>query len=115
MQKNIILLMKLSFFGILSALFGFYFFHQMRAYLSGPKISVEFPKNGEAVGGSFVELKGRAENATSVLINGNSVLIDNDGNFNSDLLLASGYNIIGISAKDKFGRVEEKILEVVLK
>ncbi len=94
---------------------GFYFFHQSKAYIIGPQINIITPLNGETLAHSYVLIKGESANVSSLSVNGHPVLAGNFGNFETGLLLAKGYNIIRISAKDKFGRTAVKKLEVVVK
>ncbi len=100
---------------VVAVLIGFYFFHQSKAYILGPQINIITPLNGETLSHSYVLVKGQAMNISNLLVNGHTVLSGNLGNFETGLLLARGYNIIEISAKDKFGRTAGKKLEVVIK
>jgi hypothetical protein len=94
---------------------GFYFFHQSKDFLMGPRITVDYPQNGQTLNNPLVSIKGKVLNAATLLVNGHAIITDNFGNFEKKLLLAKGYNIIELSAKDKFGRVIDKKLEVVLR
>lgn len=88
---------------------------QSKDYFSGPEIVIFYPENRAVLDDSYVLLRGKIENANSLAVNGNTVLSDADGNFQTALLLAEGYNIIDLTAKDKFMRVINKKIEVVLK
>jgi len=91
----------------------FYFFHQSKAFLTGPQIVVDTPENGETLSTAFVFIKGNAINSDTLLLNGRAIITDSSGGFEEGLLLARGYNIIGLMARDKFGRETEKKIEVV--
>ena len=93
----------LLLFILVAALAG-YFFYQGRGYLSGPKIIIEFPKTGEVVHDSYLAVKGRALNISTLALNGRQIFTDEKGFFSEGLLLARGYNIIELTATDKFGR-----------
>lgn len=91
-----------------------YFIYQFRGYLLGPQIFIEFPKIGEVVSNSYLEVKGRVINFSSLSLNGRPIITDGNGNFSEELLLARGYNIIELTATDKFGRVKKEKREVIL-
>ena len=91
-----------------------YFLYQARGYLLGPQIFIESPKIGEIVSNSYLEVKGRVLNFSSLSLNGRQIVTDEKGNFNEGLLLARGYNIIELTAADKFGRVKKEKREVIL-
>ncbi|MCF7835559.1 MAG: hypothetical protein K9M15_00315 [Candidatus Marinimicrobia bacterium] len=93
--------------------FVFYFFHQSRAFLLGPQLFVGSPKNGETLIGTIVSVNGNASNADVLLLNDRVIIADGSGNFDEKLILAKGYNIIELTAKDKFGREKSKKIEVV--
>lgn len=67
---------------------------------------------------SFTEntqkITGNAKNATNLTLNGREISIDQAGNFSEDIILALGYNIISIKAKDKFGHIDEKNYKLIL-
>jgi len=93
---------------------GAYFLYQARGFLIGPEIVIDFPKAGEVTHDSYLEVKGQAFNISSLSMNGRQIFIDERGDFNEGLLLARGYNIIEITAADKFGRISKEKREVIL-
>ena len=113
MQTHPLLYIKIFVAVLIVGVLGFYFFHQSRAFLFGPKIVVNNLQNGQALNKSLVLIEGRVLNSVNLLINGQAVLTDDTGNFSKKHILANGYNIIELSAEDKFGRVANKKLELV--
>jgi len=107
---NIRLILLLSIFAVLSA----YLAYQARGYLFGPQIFIESPKPAEIVHNSYFMVSGRIFNAANIFLNGRQIYTDEQGNFNEGLLLARGYNIIEITAQDKFGRIRKEKRDVVL-
>ena len=102
---GIIILLLLSF--------GVYGMYKAKAFLEGPGITIEYPKNGQEVGESFTEIIGRTTNLAALFLNGRQIFTDKEGRFKGDLLLAEGYNIIEVSGADKFGRAVKEKLELV--
>jgi len=81
--------------------------------ITGPKIIINSPKDGETVNEGLVTINGKAENINIIELNDNPIRIDDNGNFSEKLLLSAGYNIIKLEAKDKFGKATEKLLKIV--
>jgi hypothetical protein len=109
------LLAKIMIIAVLIGGFSFYGLFKARDFLAGPKISIESPKDGETVSSSYIEVKGKAKNVSLLSLDGRQIYASQDGIFKENLLLAKGYNIIELSAKDKFNREIKLIREVVLK
>lgn len=105
---------KLFLFLLLVGVLVGYFIFQGREYLVGPQIIIEFPKPAEVVSQSYVNVKGRAFNVSTLSLNGRQIFTDEKGLFNEGLLLARGYNIIEVAASDKFGRMKKERLETIL-
>jgi hypothetical protein len=82
-------------------------------FLLGPTIIVSEPLNGSTFHESSVEIKGQVLRIQDITLNGRSITIDDKGNFEEDVLLAPGYNIFYLSARDKFGRSKDYRLELV--
>lgn len=86
---------------ILLVLYGLW---QGRLYLSGPRIELLYPKDGERILEERITVKGEATNINYLALNGRAIFTDGEGNFEEDFLLARGLNVLEIRAVDKFGR-----------
>ena len=95
--------------------FGIYGFYKAKGFLAGPDIVIEYPENGQLVSQSYNTIKGRVVNISNLRVNGRQIFTDEEGNFETGLLLAKGYNIIEVKANDKFNREVKKLLEIVYK
>lgn len=115
MTKKNEILKKLGITAILLVCFGGYGLYKAKAYLEGPRIFIDYPKNGQIVNQSFVEISGMSLNVSSLYLNGRQIFPDKSGNFNDGLLLAPGYNIIELKGNDKFGRETKEELEIIYK
>ncbi len=115
MERNAKFIVGLALFALGALLIGLYAYEQSREYLKGPQIVILEPKNGVTVTESLIVVSGNAQNVAYITLNGDSIFVDSKGNFRQKLLLLSGYNILTINAKDKFGRKVEKTLELVYK
>lgn len=83
-------------------------------FVRGPKIIINSPLNGFSTTTPAIVIQGRGVHTNNLAINGAQTAVDLDGNFRGQLILAPGYNIIKVTAKDNYERVVEKTLEIVL-
>ncbi len=92
-----------------------YSFYQSRSLVIGPVVIIDEPKNGETVNQQLVKIAGGSKNIKKITLDDRQIYIDEAGAFSEKLLLSEGYNIIKVSAWDKFGKKTEKTIEVVYK
>ena len=79
----------------------------------GASIKIESPKNGSTLSSAFVVIKGVAPDSALLTVNGAKVLTDAVGNFEKELLLGLGYNMIRVDSLDRFNRERNQTLELV--
>lgn len=72
--------------------------------LAGPSVTLESPKNGESFTAGVALISGKVKRATSLTLNGTSLLPDEKGSFLSTLAFPKGTSILTLVAKDRFGR-----------
>ncbi len=97
----------------LIAIVGYGFF-QARNILMGPQISLVTPQNGATITGSpLVTIAGKTNNVSFISLNDRPIFIDQQGNFNEQLLLSPGYNAWTLTAQDKFGRTVSKHFNLI--
>lgn len=83
-------------------------------YVRGPRIIIESPLSGYSTTTPAIVITGRGVHTNNLSINGAQTPVDLNGNFRGQLILAPGYNIIKITAKDNYDRTVEKTIEMVL-
>ncbi len=93
---------------------GGYSLFEARNIIRGPIIEVFEPLDGSTIENPLIEIRGAAQNISSISLNDRKITVDTEGVFSEKLLLSPGYNIIKLSVSDKFGRQKEKMLELVL-
>lgn len=64
--------------------------------------------DGSTITENTVSVVGNAKHALYLSLNGREISIDKDGNFKETIALLSGYNIVEVVARDKFGNVDIK-------
>lgn len=79
----------------------------------GPSIEITSPKNGETLSDPLVTIEGTAKNISFLSLNGRQIFVDKDGNLKEQLLLSPGYNVVTLSGRDRFGRIERERLELM--
>lgn len=105
--------LKIGFFtGLLIIILGYSGF-QARKIIEGPELLITSPIVKGIMTDPFVRVTGIAKNIKEIKLNGNTIYIDEQGNFNEKFLLISGYNIIELEAKDKFNKETKKVIELV--
>ena len=98
---------------MVGAIVGYAVFNS-RLFIEGPQIIIERPANGSTITDSpLIKIKGRAYNIAYLKLNSKPIFTDEEANFSESLLLQPGYNIIQITAEDKFGRQKTNKLELV--
>jgi len=81
----------------------------------GPQISLVTPTDGSSLTNSLVTISGKARNISFISLNDRPIFVDQQGNFNEELVLSPGYNSWTLRAKDKFGRTVSKQFGLVLR
>ena len=105
---------KLGFGATLGlALLG-YGLYQTSDLWRGPELHIATPTNGQTFAQNPITINGQAERIAYLWLNGQPIFTDEHGQFSQKLLLAPGYNIIKLEARDKFGRSVSRSLQLVL-
>ncbi|OHA79688.1 MAG: hypothetical protein A2747_00045 [Candidatus Yonathbacteria bacterium RIFCSPHIGHO2_01_FULL_44_41] len=100
--------------GLGVALIVVYSFFTLNDFIRGPRIIISNPENGFSTTTPVIVVAGRGVHTNNLAINGAQTAVDLNGNFISQLILAPGYNIIEITAKDNYERIVKKTIEMVL-
>lgn len=99
----------ISFIGIILVV---YIFFQYNSVIFPPKLDVETPKNGQVISGNVIEVKGKADPYSTVLVDGDEAYVDLSGEFSKSIYGFSGNKKITIVAKNRFGKQSQKIINV---
>lgn len=89
-----------------------YAYYEGRGLLYGPVIEVEDSSPVE-VSDSFITIEGGTRRISALLLNGKSIPVTEDGDFSEGYVLAPGYNHITLSARDRWGKTTERVLEII--
>src|SRR3989344_2051723 len=72
--------------------------------MAGPALSIISPTKNAPFPGGIVSVRGRAERAAAIMLNGAPLLHDQSGDFSSTLTFPRGGSILTFVATDRFGR-----------
>lgn len=84
-------------------------------YIKGPEIIIESPLNGTTVSTPSVIVKGYALRVSDLWLNDRPITLSEEGYFEESMLLNIGYNTISVKTRDKFGRNEDVLFEIIRK
>jgi hypothetical protein len=85
-------------------------YEKMSFIFKGVKIEATLEQKTDS---SLSIIKGNANKATYITLNGREIFIDKDGNFSESIAMLPGFSVITLNAHDKFGKTAEKKFEVV--
>ena len=91
-----------------------YSYFALGDFVRGPRIIISSPETGFSTTTPVITIVGRAIHINTLTVNGDATPLDLEGNFSSRLILAPGYNIIKVTAKDRYERTVEKEIEITL-
>jgi cytoskeletal protein RodZ len=92
-----------TIFLFLTIFFGYLAF-QYNTYISPPSLVVETPQEGEIVNSDKLRILGKAQSDAVLSINGEKIVVESNGNFDTTVSLLPGINTISIEATSKYGK-----------
>jgi len=99
---------------VLILLFVIYGAAKAGNFLLGPKIAINFPKDGQVFTSPDIEISGQASNISLLYLNGRQIFTDKDGNFKKTINVFPGKTKITIKSVNSFNKttVLERNIEV---
>ena len=113
MNQNVKKIIKIGGFAVFFILIVIYGILGAKDLIFGVKIKNVNLSDGATFTENIIKLTGTAKNAINLTLNGREISVDQSGNFNETIALLSGYNVINIKAKDKFGYIDEKNYKLI--
>lgn len=107
-KNDIKKVLVISFFAFII----FYGYTESRGLIDGVKIKISGLSDGASYKDNVIQISGMALRAKELLINGSPTFTEVNGNFNADLVLQNGYNVITVTAIDKFDKKSEEVYKV---
>ncbi|MDO8557877.1 MAG: hypothetical protein Q7S09_01640 [bacterium] len=81
-----------------------YFAWQLYPIFRAPLLVIFEPDSFSTVSNAHIVLRGSTEQGARLTVNRQQVYVEESGNFSQPMLLASGVNVIDITAEGRFGR-----------
>lgn len=106
----------ITVFAVLFLFFVGYLIFRFQDFWRGPEVAIAYPEEGETLTNSRVLVQGRGLAVSRLELNGRPIYTQENGEFEAELILASGLNIIQLKAQGRFGRefVERRTVMVKL-
>lgn len=90
----------------------FYLYREIDTFISSPRLVIFSPQDAQIIKESTVLVKGATEKDSTVSINDQAVLVDENGEFSQEIGLQKGLNPIMVKSKNKFDKEAEKNFSV---
>lgn len=92
---------------------GIYLIFRLKGVVSPPTLEIVTPADNLTVSSLSIELIGKSEPESQLLVNGEQIISDAYGNFSKNVSLQKGINFITVSAQKKYGRQSVEIRRVL--
>lgn len=80
---------------------------RLQKIIAPPSLVIDYPVENFITQSADVELRGRIEPESQLIINGEQVLSDSFGNFSKIIALKKGVNTVIVTAQKKYGRTTD--------
>jgi transcriptional regulator with XRE-family HTH domain len=105
---------KFGVLGVFALALVAYLGGQLRAITAPPNILVLEPPDGVETNDATVRVAGQADGEVTVKVNGEEVLLDQQGYFETEVALERGLNIISVEGAKRYSRTATEYRRVVL-
>jgi len=89
-----------------------YLYLEVNSFVSVPRLVILKPSDGTTVDGNVAHVIGVAEKDAVVSLNGQFVLVNENGEFSEDVTLQNGLNTITVVAKNKFDKESTQSINI---
>lgn len=104
---------KKTIIGLISLCLLGYISWEVTAIYRPPQLNIISPKTEQTTDQVFIDIVGNTPKNTTVTINGQAVIINNDGSFKETVNLADGLNKFIITAKREHSRATIKTITIL--
>ncbi len=105
---------KIGFFGLIAASILFYLGMQVRSIVTPPILSIFEPADGFVTNDATISVTGSVEQDAGVRVNETEVLLTKEGNFEVEVALERGVNLIKIESVKRYSRSSVEYRRVIL-
>ncbi|HEV7702139.1 MAG TPA: hypothetical protein VGO63_01690 [Candidatus Paceibacterota bacterium] len=113
--KRVLKIGSISAFFLIIIVFAFFRSYDLvfGVKIKNVRVNEAALQSGATIPESVMQVSGVAKNAIHLSMNGREISVDQSGNFNETIALLPGYNIMNITARDKFGYIDEKNYQLI--
>jgi len=104
---------SLIIFAVFLVLVAIYFWRQISFLIKAPGLEVTQPPADITTTQKSFEIVGKTEPTAYLKVNGQEIHLDRKGNFNTEVNLSAGLNIIKIESQNRFNKVNTIIRRIV--
>jgi len=90
----------------------FYLYNEVGSFANSPRLVILNPQSGSDVSGNAVSIEGVTDKDSEVFINGQPILVNDDGKFRENVTLQSGVNAISVKSINKFEKESVETITV---
>ncbi|MEX0919769.1 MAG: hypothetical protein WDZ32_01355 [Candidatus Saccharimonadales bacterium] len=91
-----------------------YILWQAFMLISPPSLKIDYPAEGQLLSSGYVDIVGSSDPDSEVSIDGETVLVDEDGGFVYALVLPEGVRSIEVITRSRFGRTSRVEITVLV-
>jgi hypothetical protein len=92
---------------------GWYFYREICFLIKAPKLEITQPPADISTTQKTFEIIGKTDATAYLLINGQEIYLDREGNFKTEVNLIEGVNTIKIESKNRFNKINTIIRRIV--
>lgn len=114
-QRDVKKIIRISTLSLGILIIVFYSLFQAKNLILGPRFTIDEPTDGQTLLEEEFIFSGNAHNVSSITLNDSPIFIDENGVFKEKLIAPSGYSIMKLEVKDRFGRSKTEYVHLILK
>jgi hypothetical protein len=100
-------------FVLLIGAFTSYIGYEVKTIISPPHLSISSPTDGFLTTDATIMVKGKTEKGASIKINGQTVLLAQDGTFEKEIALERGVNVLHIEGAKRYSNLIKQYRRVI--
>ncbi len=108
------LIRNIALIGFVFLIIG-YLVWQIKGIMEPPKLTIFSPYDGYTTNEKNILLQGTTDTETQLLVNGENVMVNNQGQFQVNVALSNGLNTLNIKSIKKHGKTTEMTRHIISK
>ena len=97
------------------AFFAWLFTSQVIGFTGDPRLRINEPQQNIVIETPIIRVRGSMEKESQLTVNGREITMNENGNFDQEIELTVGVNILRFVAQNRFGKISQETRYVVVK